>query len=307
MPGRVLVVDDDPAVARFLAVDLEREGYAVDVLRNGSQVLEHAIATSPDLVLLDVELPGTNGVEVLRQVRAHPVTASLPVILLTGRAAATDKVIGLAAGADDYVVKPFDTLELIARIQGTLRRTADIRALSPLTGLPGNHRIEVEIASRAALGTPYAVCHVDLDEFKGFNDAYGFQRGDELLRLLASCLQRAVGRAGAPLAFLGHIGGDDFVVVCTPEQAEPLCEDAIAQFDAGSPGCYDPADAERGWLQVVDRRGRPHRQPMVSVSVGVASHGAGEHDHRAVVAAASEMKSVAKSVPGSLVAVDRRS
>jgi diguanylate cyclase (GGDEF)-like protein len=306
MSGRILVVDDDPVVARFLAMDLELEGYDVDVVTDGTLALEHAVRTLPDLVLLDVELPGTDGFAVLRGIRASPPTASLPVIMLTGRSEASDKVLGLSAGADDYIVKPFDTLELVARIGGTLRRTADIRALSPLTGLPGNHRIDVEIASRATIGQPYAVCHVDLDEFKGFNDAYGFQRGDDLLLLLAACLQRAIMRAEVPPAFLGHVGGDDFVVVCTPDQAEPICRSAVEEFDATSGSHYDPVDAERGWLDVVDRRGEQRRQQLVAVSVGVAAHHGGERDFRAVVACATEMKTVAKSLQGSFVAVDRR-
>jgi GGDEF domain-containing protein len=230
----------------------------------------------------------------------------MPVILLTNRSDPADKVVGLTAGADDYVVKPFDTLELIARIAGTLRRTADMRALSPLTGLPGNHRIDVEVASRAAAGTPYALCHVDLDEFKSFNDVYGFQRGDDLLLLLASCLQKAVTRAGYPVPFLGHVGGDDFVVVCTPDQAEPLCAMAVAEFDELAPYKYDPDDAERGYLEVGDRRGEKRRQNLASVSVGVAADRDGTRDFRAVIQAATEMKKVAKQTTGSFVAVDRR-
>jgi PleD family two-component response regulator len=306
MGGHILVVDHDAVMARFLAADLERHGYSVDVLFDGAQTLEHAALSRPELVILDVDQPGCDGIELLRQLRANPPTATVPVILLTARASAADKVLGFTAGADDCIVKPFDPLELLARVGGTLRRTADFRALSPLTGLPGNHRIEVEIASRAAAGEPYAVCHVDLDEFKGFNDVYGFQRGDELLLLLAGCLQRAVARAGEPPAFLGHVGGADFGVLCQPEQAEVLCHQSVQEFDAASGRHYDPEVAERGWLEVVDRRGELRRQPLVSVSVGLAAHRGGERDFRAVVAAATEMKSVAKSVQGSWVAVDRR-
>jgi PleD family two-component response regulator len=304
--GRVLVVSDDAVVARFLARDLQNEAYDVDVLADSAATLDRAMETRPDLVLVDLSQPGCDGVELVRRIRANPPTASLSVILLTDRDAPYDRVIGLTAGADDYVVKPFDTLELIARIQGTLRRTADIRALSPLTGLPGNHRIEVEISSRAAAGLPYALCHVDLDEFKGFNDAYGFQRGDDLLLLLASCLQHAVTQAGYPVPFLGHVGGDDFVVVCTPEQAEPLCRAAIDEFAQRSPLCYDADDAGRGYLEVVDRRGEVREQPMASVSVGVAVDRTGDRDFRAVISAATEMKKVAKAHQGSHVAVDRR-
>jgi DNA-binding response OmpR family regulator len=306
MKGRVLVASDDEAVARFLRQDLENEAYEVEVVDDGDKAMERAAATRPDLVLLDLSRNGSDSVDVLRRIRANPPTVSMPVILLTNRSDPADKVVGLTAGADDYVVKPFDTLELIARIAGTLRRTADMRALSPLTGLPGNHRIDVEVASRAAAGTPYALCHVDLDEFKSFNDVYGFQRGDDLLLLLASCLQKAVTRAGYPVPFLGHVGGDDFVVVCTPDQAEPLCAMAVAEFDELAPYKYDPDDAERGYLEVVDRRGEKRRQNLASVSVGVAADRDGTRDFRAVIQAATEMKKVAKQTTGSFVAVDRR-
>ena len=304
---RVLVADSDTAMARFVAADLEAEGFAVELLRDGGQVLERAKVSRPDLVLLDVDLPVLGGVEVLRRLRAHPPTSSLPVVLLSNHAQPSARVLGLTAGADDYVVKPFDVLELVARVAGVLRRTADLRGLSPLTGLPGNHRIDEEVASRADSDTSYAVCHVDLDEFKAFNDAYGFQRGDGVLLLLARCLQDAIELAGPPTAFVGHVGGDDFIVVCSPQQAEPLCDEALRCFDQQIGEHYDPDDRVRGWLEVLDRRGKLRRHPIVSVSVGVASQDGARRDHREVVAAAGEMKTVAKGVPGSFVAVDRRS
>ena len=303
---RILLVDPDDALARFVTSDLRAEGFTVEVLTDGRQALSAAERDCPDLLLLEVDLPGAGGIEVVRRLRAHPSTASVPVLLLSRHGAACDRVAGLTAGADDYLVKPVDMLELVARVTGVLRRTDDHRALSPLTGLPGNGRIDVEIAARAASGSSYAVCHVDLDEFKAFNDAYGFQRGDGLLLLLADCLRDAAGRVATPDPFVGHVGGDDFIVVCTAEQAEPLCADVLAAFDAQVGGHYDPRDSERGWLEVIDRRGELRRHPLVGVSIGVASHDGGARDHRAVIAAASEMKGVAKTVPGSLVAVDRR-
>ena len=306
MSGRILVVDADVVVARYVGASLAQEGWAVEVAHDGGAAFDRAVAEPPDLVLLDVQLPGADGLQVLRRLRSHPVTAGVPVVLLTSMGSAADRAAGLSAGADDYIVKPFDTLELVARVRSTLRRTADSRAASPLTGLPGNHRIDNEIATRAGSGAAYAVCHVDLDEFKGYNDAYGFQRGDELLLLLARCLLRAVGEAGLPAAFAGHIGGDDFVVVCAPEQAEALCERVIEQFDATVASRYDAVDAARGWLEVTDRQGVHRRHALVSVSIGVAAQIGGDRDYRAVIAAATEMKALAKGTPGSLVAVDRR-
>lgn len=304
--GRVLVADDDQDIARFVELNLSLEGFSVDVVHDGQAALEAALRDPPDLMLLDVMMPHLDGVEVLRRLRANAATAVLPVVLLTAKSLSVDKVVGLMAGADDYIVKPFDTLELLARVHTTLRRTAEVRSASPLTGLPGNHRISLEITSRAASGQPYAVCHVDLDEFKSFNDAYGFLRGDRLLLALSACLQSAAALAGEPPAFLGHVGGDDFIVVCTPEQAEPLGQRLVVEFDREVRTHYDGDDVERGWLEVVDRRMELRRHPIVSVSIGVAWSLAGERDHREVVAAAAEMKSWAKTQAGSVVGVDRR-
>ena len=306
MSGRVLVADDDRDIARFVELNLSLEGFEVEVVHDGEAALEAVHREQPDLVLLDVMMPLLDGVEVLRRLRADAATAALPVVLLTAKSMSADKVVGLTAGADDYIVKPFDTLELIARVQTTLRRTAEVRSTSPLTGLPGNHRIDLEIGARARSGVPYAVCHVDLDEFKSFNDVYGFLRGDRLLLALSACLQAAAADAGPPPVFLGHVGGDDFVVVCAPDQAEPLGNRLVRAFDEEVRRHYDDVDLERGWLEVVDRRMELRRHPIVSVSVGVACSDGTDADHRAVVAAAAEMKSWAKTRPGSIVAVDRR-
>ncbi len=287
---------------RYLQALLGAEGMQVRVAADPGA--DDLAAPVPDLVLAHDEVPGS-ALALLARLRARPTTAAVPVVVLGGPAGASARA--LAAGADDVLPAPYDAFELVARVRALLRRTADALAASPLTGLPGNHRIDAEIAGRAARGRPYAVCHVDLDEFKSFNDAYGFSRGDEVLLLAARQLQAAAEQtAGAP-PFVGHVGGDDFVVVCAPEQAEPLCARAVAGFDAAVAALYDPADAARGWLDVVDRRGARRRHALVSVSVGIAVSDGSPRDRRAVVAAASEMKGVAKSTAGSALAVDRRS
>ncbi|MDQ1712470.1 MAG: hypothetical protein QOE45_1920 [Frankiaceae bacterium] len=303
----VLVVDDDTDIARFIEINLRLEGFDVRVAHDGEQAEQSIDEETPDLVLLDVMMPKVDGVELCRRLRANPATANLPVIMLTAKSLSADKVVGLTAGADDYIIKPFDTLELVARVRSTLRRNAEMRAVSPLTGLPGNHRIEEELADRVVKAEPFAVLYLDLDNFKAFNDCYGFLRGDEVITLLATATRRAVMEAGEPAPFLGHIGGDDFVVVCLPEQAEELAARVVDVFDSSAPRLHDGGDANRGYIEITDRQGKARRFPLVSVSIGIAMSGNRMFaDKREVVDVATEMKKVAKTHVGSSIAVDRR-
>jgi diguanylate cyclase (GGDEF)-like protein len=303
----VLVVDDDTDIARFIEINLRLEGFDVRVAHDGEQAEQSIDEETPDLVLLDVMMPKVDGVELCRRLRANPATANLPVIMLTAKSLSADKVVGLTAGADDYIIKPFDTLELVARVRSTLRRNAEMRAVSPLTGLPGNHRIEEELADRVLKAEPFAVLYLDLDNFKAFNDCYGFLRGDEVITLLATAARRAVMEAGEPAPFLGHIGGDDFVVVSLPEQAEPFAKRVVDVFDSSAGRLHDQMDAERGYIEVTDRQGKARRFPLVSVSVGIAMSGNRMFaDKREVVDVATEMKKVAKTRMGSSIAIDRR-
>jgi PleD family two-component response regulator len=303
----LLVVDDDHDIARFIEVNLRLQGYDVIIAHDGERALALIEERQPALAIVDWMMPKIDGLELTRRVRANPITAAMPIILLTARGMTVDKVFGLTAGSDDYLVKPFDTLELVARVRSTLRRNQEYREVSPLTGLPGNNRILREIADRVRSGSDYAVCYMDVDRFKSVNDAYGFARGDEFIAALARSLHRAVVAVGLPPAFIGHIGGDDFVAICSPEQVRPLTEKAVLDFEAAADGLYDPGDAARGYLELTKRNGEVQQANLVTLSIGVAlSNNRDYGDPREVVAVASDMKTVAKKVPGSYVALDRR-
>jgi diguanylate cyclase (GGDEF)-like protein len=307
-PDLILVVDDDEDIARFVQVNLKLHGFEVAHARDGAEALEVIGERRPDLAVVDLMMPRVDGVELTRRLRADPMTAALPIIMLTAKGLTVDKVVGLTAGADDYLVKPFDTSELIARVVSTLRRNREYREVSPLTGLPGNTRIGREITDRVRSGSDYAVGYVDIDRFKSVNDVYGFVRGDEFIGALARSLHKAVMAAGLPPAFLGHIGGDDFVIVCAPDQVRALTEAAVVDFEKAADELYDQDDALRGYVEVRDRRNNLQRAHLVTLSIGVAlSSGTRRFaDPREIIAVANEMKSVAKSQPGSYVAVDRR-
>jgi diguanylate cyclase (GGDEF)-like protein len=303
----LIVVDDDVDIARFVEVNLTLEGYRVILAHDGEEALALIEEHQPALAIVDLMMPRIDGLELTSRLRANPLTATMPIIMLTARGRTVDKVVGLTAGADDYLVKPFDTMELVARVRATLRRNQEAREISPLTGLPGNNRILREIGDRVKSGADYAVCHIDIDRFKSVNDVYGFARGDEFISALARALHRAVVEVGLPPAFLGHVGGDDFILVCSPEQVYPLTERAVVDFEAAADALYDPADRERGFAEVTKRNGEIQRAALVTLSIGVAvSTNRCNPDPREIVSIASEMKTVAKSYDGSYVAMDRR-
>ncbi len=307
MTERILVADDDPDILQVVRVNLELEGYDVETALDGQEALDKAVTSPVDLILLDIMMPRMDGLTALHRIRAHASTGNASIILLTARGLPEDRVRGLELGADDYITKPFDVSELVARVKAVLRRTQAARDLSPLTGLPGNFRISQEIEERIAAGRIFALIHGDIDNFKAFNDHYGFMRGDEVIRFSGRCLQVSAAAIGQPDAFVGHIGGDDFVAIISGDSAEAYCKEVIERFDDGILDYYDTADALRGYIEVVDRRGERYAVPVASISLGVATNANREITTQWEASAlAVEMKEFAKKHSGSSYEIDRR-
>jgi len=307
MPETILVVDDDPDIARFVEVNLRSAGYDVSVASDGEEALDKAGTLRPDLVLLDVMMPRIDGFEVAQRLRRNPQTSNTSIIMLTAKALSTDKVLGLTAGADDYIIKPFDPIELLARVKGTLRRAKEMRNLSPLTGLPGNIRIQEEIERMVREDRPFAVLYADLDNFKAYNDQKGFVRGDRLIQSTARIIQDAVVEFAGSDGFVGHVGGDDFVAVLPPDIAEDAAKRIVERFDGEIHDFYEKEDLERGYVEVEDRKGVLQKLPLAGVSVGIATTQVRRFAHYGeAVAVATEMKQFAKRDARSSYAVDRR-
>jgi diguanylate cyclase (GGDEF)-like protein len=307
VPETILVVDDDPDIARFVEVNLRSVGYDVVVATDGEEALKRAEEILPDLVLLDVMMPRVDGFEVAQRLRRNPRTANSSIIMLTAKALTSDRVLGLTSGADDYIIKPFDPIELLARVKTTLRRAREMRALSPLTGLPGNIRIQDEIQRKVEEEAPFAVLYCDLDNFKAYNDNYGFVRGDRVITATARLLQETLQEFAKNEGFVGHVGGDDFVVVLPPDVGEQVAQRLCERFDKEVPSFYDREDLQRGFVEVEDRQGQPQKFGLIAISIGVATTSRRRFTHYVeAVDVATEMKQVAKREAGSSYAVDRR-
>ncbi|MEN3271679.1 MAG: hypothetical protein V7636_440 [Actinomycetota bacterium] len=307
MTETILIVDDEVDIAHLVAMNLADEGYETHLAHRGDDAVDLALQLRPDLIVLDLMLPGVDGVEVCRQLRKDPRTTSTSIIMLTARTLPRDRIAGLEAGADDYVDKPFDVDELMARVTGRLRRARQLRQTSPLTGLPGNFEIEQRLELLIADKQPFALLHADLDGFKAYNDHYGFLRGDRAIVLTARVIGWAVADHAAADSFVGHIGGDDFAIVCSPDAARSVADGIVRAFDEQVTHLYDDEDRERGFIEKEDRAGVVQRYPMLTVSIGIASTEIRPICTPAEAASiAVEMKRFAKSASGSIWAMDRR-
>lgn len=301
--ARILIADDDPALRLILQETLRIAGYEVESAGNGYQLVSMAQNQPPDLLIIDLMMPLMDGFEAIRQLRNDTRTSHLPMIILTARSASSEVVIGFDVGADDYITKPYDTDVLLARIRSHLRRAAKRPVRNPLTGLPGNLLLQAELERQLNQQSLYALLYIDLDNFKAFNDAYGFARGDRAIHMLASVLTEMTPRED----FLGHIGGDDFAIIHFGDRGEDLCRRIIATFDARVRELYDTVDLQRGYLLGVDRHGFMRQFGLLSLSIALVRKSEQRfHSVDEMSRVAAELKQVAKSISGSSYAMDRR-
>ena len=277
---RVLVVDDDRNLRKIISTNLELAGYAVVTASDGREALEKIEQVMPDLLLLDLMMPFMDGYEVAKRVRNHanPSIANVPIIILTAKGETEDKLRGFEAGADDYITKPFGPRELLARVRAKIRRVEVDSSLSPLTRLPGNLAIEGELRRRIEEDDTFAVIYLDLDNFKAFNDVYGFTHGDEAIQLVARVSVDVVRRRGTPNDFVGHIGGDDFIIATMADRAEEIAQEIIDEFDRNIRVLYSPKDLRQGYIETRDRRGALNRFPIMTLSIAIVSN----EDHKII-------------------------
>ena len=303
----ILVTDDDPDLREIVRTILESHGFQVVEASDGQAALERIRAQRPDLLILDCNMPRMDGLQVCQTLKADMFLRHVPIIMLTGRGEVTDKVHGMDSGADDYVVKPFEPQELLARVRTILRRTTQELEANPLTQLPGNVSIQKELEGRLAAQKPLAVCYCDLNRFKAFNDHYGFARGDQAITRTAQVLLEAVHRAGGTDDFVGHIGGDDFVIITIPERADAICQEIAERFDDGIRALYDEADRARGYVLHMDRQGTAIKVGFLTIAIALVSNTQHPLTHVGQIAKiGAELKARAKRVDHSVYVKERR-
>ncbi len=271
--SKILIVDDEPTIVGLLEEHLQSEGYDTAHAFSGEEALQVLDTLTPDLVILDLMLPGMDGYEVCRLMQQNPRLNHIPVVMVTARSSTPNKVMGFQRGADDYIVKPFDPEELSVRVRAQLHHLYH-DSVSELTGLPGPRAVEETTQKRIADSSrPWAIIYVDITNFTAFNESYTFQEGDDMILEAAHALDQALRSDDGESRddFLGHMGGDKFVVVTEPSQVEAIKDNAQKIFAEKRDRLYSPIEREQGFVATVNRQGLLTHAELCALDFDVVS------------------------------------
>ena len=267
---RLLVVEDDIDIGNMLRIYFSGMQFDVDVAVRGSEALERTKQVLPHLIVLDIMLPDIDGYEVCRTLRTNMRTSHIPVIFLTQKDERSDKLQGLELGADDYITKPFDIEELKLRVQGAIRRSERESLTDPRSGLPAGRLIEDQLR-RIIRQSGWALLDARVNNFESFKDVYGFVAGDDVLRFTAMLIGEVVDELGTTSDFIGHAGGDNFIVITKETKAETMKARLKERFDNEVQTHYNFMDRQQGFVQAPANDGTTVKVPFMTMSVGIVS------------------------------------
>ena len=267
---RLMVVEDDVDIANMLKIYFSGMHYEVDLANRGADALEKTKHMLPHLIILDIMLPDIGGYEVCRALRTNMRTSHIPIIFLTQKDERNDKLQGLELGADDYITKPFDIEELKLRVLGALRRAERESLTDPRSGLPSGRLIEEQLR-RIIREKDWALMDVRINHFEDFGNVYGFVASDDVVRFTAMLISEIIDGEGAETDFIGHVGGDNFVIITNQEAATPIRQQLKMRFASEILTHYSFLDRQQGYIQVPITSDKYERAPFMTLSIGLVS------------------------------------
>ncbi len=314
---QTLLIADDSRLNVNILVDIFKDDYAVVVAKDGRQALKRVAANHPDLILLDVLMPEMDGYEVCQRLKADAQTQDIPIVFITSLKDKDDESKGLAMGAIDYIKKPLKVPVVKARVRNlmtlraAMKELATLRRLAldanPITGLPGNNSINQIIGQALRNDEGGCVIYADLDNFGSFNDKYGFARGDAVIQFTSDLFKNALKAHACDDAFIGHTGGDDFVLLVPSDKAKPITDHIIDQFDREISTFYNSDDARAQSIRITDRRGKSLTFPLMSISMAGVDLAVRKFDRFIQVNdVGAQVRKLAKATSGSCFLLDRR-
>jgi len=306
---KILIVDDDQKSIELMKRMLSEDEYRFFSCTDGIDAEEKATTILPDLILLNVEMPGMSGFEVSKMLRKKISLTNIPIIMVTSHTDDIYKDIGYASGIDDYITKPIvNPNEVRRRVKYYVERTKYCIQASPLTGLPGNIAVEYELRDRIDKQLTFGVAYIDIDQFKSYNDTYSWHKGDNVIRDTAKIITQAIEIYDGDDIFLGHLGGDDFIAIMPLDNIKVFAEKIIQDFDRMILGAYEQAERNRGYVIHRDRQGNMYCFPLLSISVAICTNENMTFVHSGQVSQIGlEIKEYLKTLLGSNYLIDRRS
>ena len=304
--AKILLADDSHAIRFLVSEILTNAGFTVIEAEDGQEAIDKTYKENPDLLILDYEMPHKTGFDVVREVRSRTGYLHTPIIIFTAVSDKSTKLEGLGLDIDDYLTKPADEDEIVARVKLLLKRNKQKMDCNPLTRLPGNPSIQARVEQEIASGRPFAVLYCDLNNFKSFNDKYGFEAGDRVLKTESQIIVSAAMQD--PASFVGHIGGDDFIVVCSFDKADAIAREITTKTDAVAPSFYNEEDRTNGYMITTNRKGETEKFNFLSIGIGIVHNTKKPLTSFAMVSnIGSELKCLAKKHEnGSFYVMDRR-
>ncbi len=268
--ARLLIVEDDADIANMLRIYFTGLRYDVEIAPRGGEALEKTRQSLPHLIVLDIMLPDIDGFEVCRILRTNTRTSHVPIIFLTQKDERSDKLQGLELGADDYITKPFDIEELKLRVARAITRAEQQSLTDTRSGLPSGKLIDEQLRRIIRLES-WALLDVRINHYGAFKEVYGFVAADDVLRFAAMILGEVVDENGSPSDFIGHSGGENFIVICNDNSADTLRSVLKTRFATEVLSHYTFLDREQGHIINYDDDGKPVKKPLMTLSVGIVS------------------------------------
>lgn len=305
---KVLIITSDKNLREVLNFCFDGWGYEVTLRESMQGDITPIKKLSPDTIIIDIHSANKANLEICRLLKEDFITASIPVITLINKKQLKTQLLNLKQGVDDYLIKPPDPLDLRVRVEMAMRRSQYNFYASPLTGLPSGRTIEESLKERLKKGEPFSFGYIDIDSFKYFNDVYGYLKGDRAIMQTAYILYSVIQHHGNKDDFVGHIGGDDFVFMTTPDKYRAICKNFIALFDKVIPFHYSDKDRAAGYIVARDRTKNVKNIPLMSVSIAVVTHDS-TSQYRNIIEInekVAEIKRYLKTFPGSKFMEDRR-
>ena len=306
MIQEIYIIDDDESSLPIFR-ELFRNDNEFKFIGVKTEQIDIALKNIPFLIIINEDAIDRDVVEVCKKIRRDEDNQITPIIVVSSNSDRKHKLDVLSQSVEYYIKKPVDTDYLYYTIKNLNRLLNINRKISPLTGLPGNVQIHAELKKRISKGQEFSVLYLDLDNFKAYNDVYGFLKGDQIIEFTAQTIMQCIHSMFLENSFIGHIGGDDFIAIVPTVEVDEICQSIIACFDKNVTKFFTEEDLEKGYIEVANRKGIIEQFALTSISIGVVIVEKGRFNNILEIGdVGAQVKHVAKSVMGSSYAVDRR-